>query len=201
MQRMIRENPDEAQSRLDDLQQGFGDALVLFPGGEDYRVCFAGDSIFVVKELAPGEGRVERWPSFCGHVFALASVIQDLEVGIGNPGIRLIMSYGRLFQLRQPNSWREKPISEYTRNWLVLTGASDALLKCTQAERLGRNAGFSGGYCWHEDPERERSYIGTRLFSIPNALCRQPGLYPVFYEELRVRGDNRAELLGGEDTG
>lgn len=198
MKTMIRENPIEASSRLNDLQQGFGDAFLLFPGGTDYRVCFAGDSVFVVKELAPEESWIERWPDFCGHVFALASVMQDLEVSIGNPGIRLIISYGQLFQLRQPDSWREESISEYTRNWLVLTGASDALVKCTEAERLGQNGGFDGGYCWHEDTKRERSYLGTRLFRIPTNLCRLPDLYPTFYQEVRARTEKQTELVVGE---
>jgi len=51
----IARDPEEAKQRLNDLQQGFGEALIFFPGGEDYRVCFVGDSLFVVKELTPPE--------------------------------------------------------------------------------------------------------------------------------------------------
>ncbi|MBZ5727518.1 MAG: hypothetical protein LAP87_21285 [Acidobacteriia bacterium] len=49
-------NPTEARARLNDLQQGFGEALHLYPGGEAYRVCFAGDFVFVVREIEPAFG-------------------------------------------------------------------------------------------------------------------------------------------------
>ncbi|HWX42705.1 MAG TPA: hypothetical protein VN345_16250 [Blastocatellia bacterium] len=55
MSRMVTDDPTEARTRLDNLQQGFGDGLLLFPGGADYRVCFAADSLFVVKEFTPEE--------------------------------------------------------------------------------------------------------------------------------------------------
>jgi hypothetical protein len=191
---MMRKNPAEAQARLNDLQQGFGDALIFFPGGEDYRVCFAGDSLFIVKELSPDDDWIEHWPAFCGHLFAMASMLQDLETNIGNPGLRAIVSYGRLLQLRESDSWREEPISRYTRNWLVLTGASGALLKCTEAERLGSKGGFHGGYFWHEDPEKERSYRGTPLYKIPPELCCQPALYRAFYYETIQKAKRESEL-------
>ena len=35
---MMKSRIDEAHVRLDDLHQGFGDALIFFPGGEDYRL-------------------------------------------------------------------------------------------------------------------------------------------------------------------
>ncbi len=113
-QSLMRARIEEAHARLNDLQQGFGDALVLFPGGEDYRVCFAGDSLFIVRELSPDDSWTEHWPSFCGHIFALASVLQDLETIIGNPGLRLIISHGTALQLRQPDYWREEPMAQYT---------------------------------------------------------------------------------------
>src|SRR5260221_458324 len=70
---MMKNRIEEAHARLNDLQVGFGDSLVFFPfpDGEDWRVCFAGDSLFVVKELSPDDNWIEYWPSFCGHVFAL----------------------------------------------------------------------------------------------------------------------------------
>jgi len=44
---MLEKNRFETFARLNDLQQGFAESLVFFPGAEDYRVCFAGDSVFV----------------------------------------------------------------------------------------------------------------------------------------------------------
>ena len=134
------------------------------------------------------------WPSFCGHIFALASNVQDLDRKIGNPGVRVVISYGRLFQIYQPKSWRRYPIAEYTQNWFVLTGASEALIKCTEVERLGRRNGFQGGYCWHEIPGSERVYLGTPFFVIPLEHDQQPDLYPTFYELLCKRADKRVEL-------
>lgn len=191
---MIKSNPIEAQARINDLQQGFGDSLVLLPGGQDYRACFAGDSLFIVKELQPEDNWIKHWPSFIGHVFAVASVLNDLEVNIGNPGLRVIISYGRLLQLREPESWNDELISVYTKNWLVLTGASDALIKCTEAERVGHKGGFNGGYCWHEEPEQEYSYLGTPLFKISNMLYQQPNLYQTFYNEIRQKAEKKTKL-------
>jgi len=196
---MMKNDPDEAKAQLDDLQQGFGEALIFFPGGKDYRVCFAGDSLFIVKELSPEDNWIKHWPSFSGHLFAMASVLHNLETNIGNPGLRVIISYGHLLQLREPDSWRDKLISEYTKNWLVLTGASDALIKCTEAERLGSKGGFDGGYCWHEEPDQEYSYLGTPLFRIQNERCQQPNLYPGFYKEIRRKAVKKAKLQK-EDT-
>lgn len=55
MKETMRHNPEEAIHRLDDFQQGFGNALIFYPGGKDYRVCFLSDSLFVIKELTPEE--------------------------------------------------------------------------------------------------------------------------------------------------
>jgi hypothetical protein len=194
MKYTMRKNPREARARLDDLQQGFGYALTLFPGGEDYRVCFLGDSLLVVKELSPDDDWTDQWPVFCGHLFAMASILQDMETNIGNPGLRAIASYGRLFQLREPDSWRQEPISKCTRNWLVLTGASDALRKCHDAENQGHKSGFLGGYFWHEDPRTEQNYRGTPLRKIPPDQCCQPALYRSFYYDAIQRAEKESLL-------
>jgi len=199
MRSLIKSDSFEACSRLDDLQQGFGEALFFFPSEKDYRVCFAGDSLFIVKELSPEYNWIDYWPSFAGHIFAMASFLHDLDTNIGNPGLRVIISYGQLFQLREPDSWKDKLISPYTENWVVLTGASEALMKCTEAEVLGKGRGFFGGYCWHEEPDREYKYLGTPLLKIPNEFCQQPNLYPTFYQEIRRKATEKAEL-GKEDT-
>jgi len=191
---MMRKNLREARARLDDLQQGFGYALILFPGGEDYRVCFAGDSLFVVKELSPDDDWTKQWPIFCGHLFAMASMLQDMETNIENLGLRAIASYGQLFQLREPDSWREEPVSKYTRNWLVLTGATDALLKSTEAERQGKKSGFLNGYFWHEDPVKEFNYRGTPLCKVPPEQCCQPALYQKFYYDAIQKADKESVL-------
>jgi len=196
---IMKNNPEEAKARLNDLQQGFGDALIFYPGGQDYRVCFAGDSLFIVKELLPEDNWIKYWPSFNGHLFAIASMLYDLENNFGNPGLRIIISYGKLLQLREPDCWHDKLISGYTKNWLVLTGASDAFKKCTEAENLGSKGGFDGGYCWHEEPDQEYSYLGTSLFKISNEYFQQPNLYPTLYKEIRLKAGKKAELRK-EDT-
>lgn len=52
------------------------------------------------------------------------------------------MSYGYLNQLRRPDSWGEEPISQYTRNWFVLTGVSEAFTKSCKAEKMVKQAGL-----------------------------------------------------------
>lgn len=194
MQKTMKLDPDEAIHRLDDFQQGFGDALLLFPGGEDYRVCFLADSLLVIKEITPEENNEDSWPFFCGHVFALASCVQELEKNIGNPGLRMFVSYGQLYQIVEPNSWHQYPISEFTKTWFVLTGASEALKKCDRADRIGQRGGFEGGYCWHEDPNEEGSYLGTPIYRINPTQMRQPNLYPFFYKELCEKSDKTVRL-------
>lgn len=194
MKETMRLDPAEAIHRLDDFQQSFGEALLFFPGGKDYRVCFLADSLLVIKELTPEEKSEECWPTFCGHVFALASYVQELETNIGNPGLRMFVSYGQLFQIIEPDSWRQYPISEFTKNWFVLTGASDALTKCHQADKVGHKGGFEGGYCWHEVPDKDGFYFGTPLYMIHPAQRMQPNLYPLFYNELCNKACKSAEL-------
>lgn len=96
----------------------------------------------------------------------------------------MVVSYGQLFQIMEPDSWRQYPISEFTKNWFVLTGANDALTKCHEADKVGRKGGFEGGYCWHEALDKEGVYYGTPLYMIHPAQRMKPNLYPFFYEEL-----------------
>jgi hypothetical protein len=103
MKNLMARRPGEARARLDDLQQGFGEALIFYPGGEAYRVCFAGDSAFVVRELDPDADEGAVWTSFCGHIFALAGFLNDMDRGTGNPGLRVVVAAGPLFQLSKPD--------------------------------------------------------------------------------------------------
>jgi len=191
---MLRDNPAEAASRLNDIQRAFGEALLLFPGGDDYRVCFAGDSVFVVLELTPEDDREQVWSRYCGHLFAVCSILQDLELGMGNPGIRVIASYGKLLQIWEPESWNDPMLAEFTRNWFVLTGASEALWKCTEAERRGQCAGFAHGYWWHEDRAEKHRYRGTPFFKIPLTDYRDTSRYPEFFKVMCDRADRNATL-------
>lgn len=194
-----KNNPREMLHRLDDFQQGFGDALVFFPGGEDYHVCFLADTILVVKELEGKKNSGKIWQTFCGHVYALASVIHDMEINIGNPGVRMIISYGRLSQLFEPDSWRNEIIARYTENWFVLTGKSDALMKCDAAQRQGSKKGFLKGYCWHEIPNQEYHYLGTPIFKIPLAQYQIPHIYSYFYRTLLKKATKKAILKLEDD--
>ncbi len=184
----------EVRSRLDDLQQGFGAALSVFPGAEKYRVCFAGDSVFVVREREPEADTGSLWASFCGHVYALAGFLDDMDRQIGNPGLRVVVAAGPLYQLSEPDSWKKLPWRRETANWFVLTGASAALSKCTEAEALGSAAGFLAGYCWHEQPTPAGLFLGTRLQKVPLEYAPQPSLYEMFYKEMVARADQTATL-------
>ena len=60
-----------------------------------YRVCFAGDSVFVIREIEPEAQVAPIWASFCGHMFAVAGLIHEMDQAIGNPGLfplRLFLS-------------------------------------------------------------------------------------------------------------
>lgn len=191
---MLEQNPHEAQARLNDLQQGFADGLEIFPGGEDYRVCFAGDSIFVVRELEPGTKSDHNWAQFCGHIYALTSLVVGLEQGLGNSGPRTILSQGRLWPVHEPMSWRRPGLAAATANWFVLTGANEAFAKCVKAEGAGQNAGFLHGYAWHERPDIPLMYDGTTLARVPMGYAQQPNLYPDVYVWMRERATKTARL-------
>jgi hypothetical protein len=196
MRDLMTKNRGEARARLDDLQQGFGEALDLYPGGDQYRVCFAGDSVFVIRELDPSADEGVAWASFCGHMFALTGFLHDMERDIGNPGLRVVVAGGPLFQLTQPDIWRVLPWSQETGNWFVLTGASVALAKVWEAERAGRRSGFDGGYCWHEELGAIGAFRGTPLRSVDLVYARQPTVYPVLYQLMIQDADRTARLEG-----
>jgi hypothetical protein len=194
------ERKDEAKARLDDLQQGFGEALLFFPGGEEYRVCFASDSVFIVREAEPGADTGSLWASFCGHIYALAGFLDDMDRQIGNPGLRVVVAAGPLLQLSKPESWKKLPWWPEMTNWFVLTGATDALRKCMEAESRGSAAGFLAGYCWHEQPTSAGSFLGTRLQKVLPEHAQRPALYETFYKEMVARADQTAALPGWQPS-
>ncbi len=176
------------------LQQGFAEVLAFFPGGADYRVCFAGDSVFVVKELVPEAKIEDLWPTFCGHIYCIASFLNDIDRRIGNLGIRVVISYGALLQLYRPDSWRHELFAKFTKNWFVLTGASEAFTKTVKAEGLGKKCAFFNQYCWHEFPNEPDTYHGTPIKKISLELTGLPELYPLFYQEMCSKADRTARL-------
>jgi hypothetical protein len=123
----------------------------------------------VVQEFSPGADKESLWTRFCGHIYLLASLLHDLDTGIGNPGIRAILAGGELFQIREPESWHKVPWRDQTRNWFILTSASVALLKCKEAEDAGRRGGFVSGLCWHESGAEPRRFLGSGFQWTPEA--------------------------------
>jgi hypothetical protein len=192
MNEEMAERPFEARTRLDHLQQGFGEALVFYPGGDAYRVCFAGDSLFVVRELEPETEQADLWAAFCGHIFALACFLHNMERKIGNPGLRVVIAAGPLFQLQDPESWRKLPWCSH--NWFVLTGANEAFTKCTKAEACGAAAGFVPRYCWHEKPAAPGVFLGTSLKQLSPETYQRPELYAEFYRCMVANADRQAAL-------
>src|SRR5688500_5436474 len=86
--RLSVQNRHEAAARLNDLQGGFFDGLIdLFAGGDGYRVCYAGDSVFVVEEIDPDSGWRAAWPRFCGHMYAISCLVNSLDTTISNVGL------------------------------------------------------------------------------------------------------------------
>lgn len=191
---MLKKRPSEAGSRLNDLQKGFGEATFFFPGGSDYRACFVGDSWFVVKEVTPDEQAEELWPAFCGHIYALTSFIYELEKGLGNPGLRVVVAAGPVSQVEEPDEWRYSHIAEETKHWFVLTGADQALVKSERAQRLGKRAGFFGNFFWFEVAGRENLFWGAPFRPFPAEEYQDPTLYPEFFDRLLKNHSAEAAL-------
>lgn len=191
---LLEQDPAEAMSRLNDLQLAFAHGTLIFPGDAQERACFAGDSWFFVREVAPDEDEPALWKAFCGRVFALVSIVAEMENDLGNPGLRVIISYGSLVQIIEPDNWREDFIEPQTRNWFVLTGAAEALRKSLCAEQAGKKAGFKEGYFWHESPTLPLKYLGTPLTKFDHSIFDQPTTYPAIYEELSIRTNYEVSL-------
>jgi len=188
------------KARPNDLQQGFGESLEFYPGGREYRVCFAGDSLFAVLELEPQEeNEATLWAAFCGHLYALSAMMNAMDRGIGNPGLRVIIAAGPLVQLREPDKWKSFRFKDQTVNWFTLTGASVALSKAWAAERAGSGGGFLPGYCWHEKPGAPGTFMGTALYEIDLHYAMMPQLYPAFYRSMVEGADRESALPSGEE--
>lgn len=187
-------NPAEAGERLNDLQGGLGEATSFFPGGADYRGCFLGDSWFLVREVSPDENISELWPAFCGHLYGLTSMIHELESGLANPGIRVVVAYGSLIPIAEPDMWKYPQIEGDTTHWFVLTGIDNAFIKSEQAQRKGTKGGFSRELFWFEAPGKERVFWGAPFVKIAFEQYRRPELYPRFFEELCERHTHEATL-------
>ena len=157
MKILMAKDRREARQRLNDFQQGFADALAFFPGGERYRVCSAGDSVFVVQELEPGEDEAALWPSFCGHIYAVTAHNNDMDRTIGNCGVRLIMASGALFQLVRPESWHKLPHADQTENWFSV------------------NAGRKGEHWPAEKVTHLGRYLSCLSDLLPGPLSGRPG--------------------------
>jgi hypothetical protein len=194
MTRMLDENAWEAMHRLNDLQSAFVSSTLFFPGDGLERACFAGDSWFFVREVGPDEDVPRLWESFCGRLFALVSFAADMEREIGNPGLRVIASHGRLVQVIEPDSCRQELTANQTRNWFVLTGAAEGLVKCMAAERAGRQRGFAWGQFWHEKLDAPMIYSGSPLAKIEPRAYGQPTVYPLIYSELCARDRSEVKL-------
>jgi hypothetical protein len=184
----------EAHARIEDLYYNFAEALLLFPGGSDYRACFFGETVWVVREVRPNEKLRELWPRFCGHVYALCAQQQKSKAITGDLGIRVIASYGQLLQIRRSDSWKDALFAEETSNWFVLTGANESVAKCIKAERSGRENSFLDKYFWHESLDRPCHYLGTPIASLPSTERPEPELYSEFYRRMCLDKELTAQL-------
>ena len=184
----------EAWQRINDLHLFFGEIFDFFPAPHKYSVCFAGDSIFVIQEIEPGIDFKELWPEFCGHMYALAGYIHQAEQDIDNLGLRVIVAYGQLFPLFQPDRWKNLDPAISGTNWAALTGPSEAFKKCFDAEGRGTKGGFDKFYCWHEQIDQPKTFHGTPIREIDLHYARRPDMYPEFHIEMLKLADKEATL-------
>lgn len=74
-----------------------------------------------------------------------------------------------------------------------LTGASEAFIRCQEVERAGSREGFLGGHCWHESPEKDRTYWGTPFFKLPPKFYDGDD-YPLIYKFICEKHEKKASL-------
>lgn len=193
--RLSTQNRREAAERLNDLQGGFFDGLIdFFPGGDHYRICYVGDSVFVVEEIDPDSDWRAAWPRFCGHMYAVSCLLNSLDTTIGNVGLRSFAAYGPVLQIRDPDAHRRRVTHP---NWFVVTGASIALRKCWEAETQGAAGGFGGPRFWHERLDTASDFLGTHLggFDQIRHLARDQSVYPEIYQAIVTDAQNLTAKL------
>jgi len=96
--------------------------------------------------------------------------------------MRTFVSYGSLIPLSRPAAWNEDHLSEVTLNWRFLTGANEALAKCSKADAAGSAAGFLHNMIWVEKLENPSSYQGVKFIEPPLSTCRDQGIYKEIYK-------------------
>ena len=192
MRQMLRTRPEEAGSRLNDLQK-LPEALLFFPGGDQYRACFLGESWFIVREVRPEEDLAKLWPGFCGHMFALASFAYELEGGLANPGLRAVAAYGAVSQIFEPDEGIPE-LEPQVKHWFALTGADQALVKCDDALRAGQAQGFMHQMFWHERLDTECVFWGSPLSPVPVTEHGVPGLYEKLFARMEASRAGETQL-------
>ena len=201
MRQMLLTRPDEAASRLNDLQK-LPEALLLFPSGDEYRACFVGDSWFIVREVRPEEEdwATILWPRFCGHMFALASIAYELEGGLGNPGLRAVAAYGAVSQIFEPDEQIHPELKPQLKHWFSLTGADQALVKCDEALRAGQAQGFMHQMFWYERLDAELVFWGAPLSPVPLTEYGLPNLYEQLFARMEASRGGEAHLQAKADV-
>jgi hypothetical protein len=128
-------------------------------------------------------------------VYALTAFVEHLERVWDNPGVRVVVSYGSLIPLSDPDALQKNPGTvDFTRNWLALTGVDEAFTKCWKAEQEGSRLGFRRGFFWHEALDTPRTYLGTAVRPLGDAMLQAPELYPSLYRELVESSTESATL-------
>ena len=156
-------------TRLYNLYSSFHAAYTNYPLSEDIRVCYIGDSIWIIKEFSIEEemqnNMEDEWRSFCGQIYLMSCDISISEnfgenTTLDEPcGIRVIISYGKTYEIYKKKLWPQN------NNWFVFTSPNTALNKCFKAESIGENSGkgFLKNHCYSEVWNQVKEYNGYRL--------------------------------------
>jgi hypothetical protein len=133
--RLSIKNRREALERLNDLQGGVFDGLIdFFPGGDEYRICYGGDSVFVVEEIDPdSDWRAVMAAALWSHVRPLVLGESSRHHNWQRRPSQFRIVWAASSDSRTGRSSQEGRSSEL----VVLTGASMAFAKCCEAERQG----------------------------------------------------------------
>lgn len=195
MKEMIMNDIVEAQRRIDALHTGFSGGCEIYPGLKGCRASFFGDSVSILKEIAPEECLEDEYENFAGNILAISSFLAKCEHELLRPGMRAVVSFGKLIPLSRPDAWRNSLIAEDTKEWHAFTGANEAFAKCHLVDDRGSKSGFEHGHIWVEKLDHPLTFAGVPFLDLPADLLLNENVNAHLYRQIVVEQSQRSVLL------